>query len=150
MSDTYENDAELAAARADPRYQESQRYRDEVAAKMAASRAAGTVKTEGSYVGHGNGSSFHTMVARQTAPETLYGMGQDMPGADPVWAEAAKVATGYFDGPEAIARAMAAPQYEIDPSYRQAVLEKIGRSQRENWIDANLQALPVAKRFTRP
>jgi hypothetical protein len=44
---------------------------------------------------------------------------------------------------------MAAPQYDLDPTYREAVRAKIDRSIREKWITPGLQALDPSQRFTR-
>jgi hypothetical protein len=79
----------------------------------------------------------------------MYGPANPMPGANPLMAEAAKVRSGCFAGPEAIANAMAAPQYDLDPTYREAVRAKIDRSIREKWITPGLQALDPSQRFTR-
>ena len=82
-------------------------------------------------------------------PEGTYGSHNPIPGADPTWAEAGKIGSGFFDGPEAIAAAMAAPVFAIDPGYQQAVREKIDRSIREKWLAPDLTALDPSLRFTR-
>jgi hypothetical protein len=121
-----------------------------VAAKLARSIAAGTVTPMGHFTGHGEGHSIHTRIAsHDTIPEALYSSENPMPKADPLWAEAAKVGSGFFASPEEIAAAMGAPQYDRDRTYRDAVSAKIARSIRERFIDTDLQPLDPAMRFSR-
>jgi hypothetical protein len=157
---TYTDRGQLLADQQSPEYGTSPRFRQEVADRLARTHAAGgfsraqpagEVTSTVSRVEHGEGKTIHTStVARENTPNALYSPGHNaMPGANPLYAEAAKVGSGFFDGPEAIARAMAAPHFETDAGYRQAVSDKIGRSQREGFIDAGLNALDPAKRFAR-
>lgn len=145
MSDpnsTYHDRQEYLRAVADPQYSIDARYREEVGARLARSLAAGTVTPLGQFSPHGESQSFHTRIATDNrAPEAIYGSHNPMPGADPLWAEAAKVGSGTFDGPEAIARAMGAPAFETDPSYREAVSAKIGRSILAGTITSDLAAI---------
>jgi hypothetical protein len=146
--DTYESRADLIAAQQDPRYAQSPRYREEVAAKLERSMTAGTITQMAQHIRHEDMIGTRH-VRLEAEPEGIYGGAVKLPGADPIWAEAGKVGGGFFDGPEAIARAKAAPHYEVDSGYQQAVQEKIARSIREKFIDTNLQALDPAGRFTR-
>jgi hypothetical protein len=158
--DTYEDQGQLLADQRSPEYATSSRYRQGVQEKLQRTHAAGgfsrsqplgELGSSVSYFQHGEGSTIHTgRFGRTNEPEGVYGGAVKLPGADPIFAEAAKVNTEhFFDGPEAIARAMAAPHYEVDAGYQQAVQEKIARSIREKFIDTNLQALDPAGRFTR-
>jgi len=148
--DIFHDHSEMQAAQAAPEYKTSGRYREEFAAKFARSQAAGRIGSLGQRHAHGEGSTFHTRTAQMADEPQMYGSGNPMPGANPRWAEAANVnKQAFFDGPEAIARAMAAPQFDLDPSYRDAVREKIDRSIRERWIGDDFQARPVTDRFSR-
>ena len=136
----------LEAARA-PDYQTSARYRQEVADKLARSLAAGSVTPLGEFHQHGNDPrSYERVAVDSRAPEGLYGSHNPMPGADPLWAEAARIDTGHFDGPEAVARAMAAPQFDADPSYRRAVQAKVERSIGAGFINSDLTARDPSSR----
>ncbi|HEX3888496.1 MAG TPA: hypothetical protein VHW05_13445 [Phenylobacterium sp.] len=144
----YEDRGEYLKAVAAPDYAASGRYRAQVAEKLQRSMEAGTIQSMGQYTAHADTIWQRNVVHEQT-PEALYGTHNPMPSADPVWAEAAKVGTGFFADPEAIARAMAAPHYSRDPSYQQAVRAKIERSINERWITTDLAARDPKDRFTR-
>ena len=143
---TYESQADLARDIADPRYAESPRYRDEVAAKLRQSVDAGTISAPAQFTSYGD--TIHTRTAYHE-PEAMYGSANPMPGADPLMAEAAKIGSGFFEGPEAIANAMAAPHFDLDVGYQRAVADKIGRSIREGFITPDLKPVDPSKRFSR-
>jgi hypothetical protein len=44
---------------------------------------------------------------------------------------------------------MGAAQFDLDPTYREAVSSKIARSIREGWISSDLAAADPSKRFAR-
>jgi hypothetical protein len=144
---TYEDRGEYLKAVADPAYAESARYRDGVAAKLQRSLDAGTVTPMGQRVAPYSDRR-DSRVATFEA-EGVYGELNPMPKADPVWAEAIKVGSGFFDGPESIALAMAAPQFDLDAGYREAVHAKITRSINERWITADFTPVDPSRRFTR-
>lgn len=142
--DTFFDRAELMEAMAAPEYATSGRYRDQIAAKLHRSVAAGTITPMGEQVAHHERS--HTRTAYNT-DAGLYGDAVVMPKGDAAWAEAGKVADGgYFKTPEQVAAAFSAPAFEIDPTYQQAVRTKIERSQREGWLTADLQASDPTQR----
>ncbi len=146
----YEDRADYLKAVAAPEYAQSARYRDEVATKLQASMAAGTVTPMGQFVGQHRDAINGRMMTPQR-PEALYSPGTNpMPTADPIWAEAGKVGSvAFFENPEQIANAMAAPHFEIDAGYREAVREKIERSIRESYITPDFQPIDPSKRFSR-
>jgi hypothetical protein len=141
--DVYFDRSEFLKAASAPEYATSERYRQDVAAKLQRSLDAGTVTPMGQRIAHEDTSVTWTAYS---APEQMYGSHNPLPGAHPVWAEAQKVATGFFRGPEEIAAAMGAPHFDRDPTYREAVREKIGRSIREGHINTDFAAADPAKR----
>lgn len=147
---TFYDRSEFLAATQAPEYATSARYRQEVQDKLARSYEAGTMTLMGERRTH-NGLTTRTVYSNAET-QAVYGngMGRSL-GADPVMAEAAAVATpgSFFNGPEEIARAMGAPQYEADPSYQDAVRNKIARSIREGFIGTDLRPLDPSKRFSR-
>ena len=143
---TYESQAELAADIGDPRYSQSARYREGVAAKLQASIDAGTIARPAQFTDYD--STIYSKTIRHE-PEAMYGSANPLPKPHPLFEEAQKVGSGFFDGPAAIAAATGAPQWYLDPSYQQAVKEKIDRSIREKWISPGLEALDPSQRFTR-
>lgn len=135
MNDLFYDRAEFLKAAASPEYRDSPRYRNEVASKLQRSMAAGRITPMGEQI----------TTADRTQTRTAYTTGDNangyiVPGADPAWAAAQQVTQGFFKAPEEIANAMSAPAYEIDPSYRLALVEKVQRSQREGFITADLKA----------
>lgn len=141
---SYEDRGEYLRAVADPQYAQSARYRDQVAAKLQASMTSGTITPMGRRADYG--STIHTRNVFHE-PQAIYGSHNPLPGADPLMAEAAKVgiAGSLFEGPEQIAAAMGAPQFDLDPTYQEAVHAKIGRSIRAGSIDTNFNALDPSK-----
>lgn len=131
---------EFLAAAAAPEYATSARYRDEVAAKLQRSLEAGTVTPMGQEVTHEvRTDPYRIERTMPLAEQGLYGAGVPATGALPQWAEAAKVGNGsFFKSVEEVALAMAAPAYEADPTYRDAVYEKMQRSFREGTLDPAL------------
>ena len=93
QDDIYYDRAELIEAQAAPEYQTSPRYRDEVAAKLQRSMAAGTVTAMGEEITHRQ--RLEERIVSNT-DEGLYGVGNPIEGAHPAWAEAAKVSVGTF------------------------------------------------------
>jgi hypothetical protein len=146
---TYYDRSEFLAAAKAPEYATSARYREEVSGKLARSTAAGTITSMGQSISRDD--TVHTRtVHNQPEGQALFGNGVGHAlGAEPSWAEASKVSQGCFDSPEAIARAMAAPQFDIDPSYKQAVRNKIDRSIREGYLTADLKAADPAQRYVK-
>lgn len=132
--DLYYDRSEFLEAAAQPEYRSSARYRDDVAAKLRRSLEAGTISTMGEQISQEQ--RVHTRTAFNT-DEGTYGGAVEMPGADPTFAEAAKIGMGTFADMEAVAMAMSAPAYEADPTYRTAVYEKVQRSFRAGTLDAD-------------
>jgi hypothetical protein len=135
--------SELLEAQQSPEYGTSARYRADVAAKLERSLTAGTITP----LGHRHTpNEASTLVTRNGRIEegVVYGGVQPLPGPSPLYKAALEVGRpgSFFDGPEDIAMAMAAPHFDIDESYRNAVREKIGRSIREGRIDTNFQTIP--------
>lgn len=133
--DVFYDRGEFLAAAAAPEYATSARYRDEVAAKLQRSRAAGTVSPMGEEVRH---EQRHYEVNAWNNDEGLYGAGVPMPGPDPAQAIALNIDIGTFKNVEEVALAFAAPAYEIDRGYQAAVLAKIERSIREGTLDPSV------------
>lgn len=140
-NDVFYDRKELLEAMASPEYRTSARYRDELTAKMQRSVQAGRITPMGEFVDPAQRS--HTRTAYY-ADDNANGF--IMPGADPTWAEAGKAGRGFFKSPEEIAGAMSAPHFDADPTYRDAVREKIGRSIREGLLTADLQTAAPADR----
>lgn len=141
--DLYWDRSEFQKAASAPEYRDSARFRDEVAAKLQRSIAAGRITPMGEQITHEQRT--HTRNASSTN-EGLYGEVVAMPGPHPHWAEAGKIGTGFFKGPDEIANAFSAPAFAIDPTYQQAVREKIERSIREGYLTADLKAADPAQR----
>lgn len=136
QDDIYYDRAELLEAQSAPEYQSSPRYRDEVAAKLQRSMAAGTVSAMTEEFTHQERSR---PVDYFFEEEGLYGVGVQMPGPPPYWAAAAQVNNGgTFSSLEEVALAMDAPVCEIDPTYRLALREKIDRSIRAGTLPADV------------
>ena len=133
-ADNFYDLSEVREAMADPRYKTSARYRDDLAAKLHRSQAAGTVGRMGEERPDG------AFYKRDAYDEDANVNGFIVRGADPAWAEAGKVNQGFFKSPEEIAHALAAPACGIDPTYQHAVREKIARSVREGYLTADLEA----------
>ncbi|WP_374469934.1 hypothetical protein [Phenylobacterium sp.] len=133
--------AEFLKAASSPEYAASARYRDDVAAKLQRSMEAGTISPMGEFINPADRT--HTRNAYYADDNAN---GYIVQGADPTWAEAGKVGRGFFKSPEEIAAAFSAPAYEIDPTYQNAVREKIGRSIREGFLTPDLQAADPAER----
>jgi hypothetical protein len=134
--ETFYDMSEVREAMNDPRYRSSARYRDEVAIKLQRSQQAGTVASQASYHHRTN-----TRAPTRTVTNEGEVQGLGKPAASqPFWAEASRVNQpgSVFTTIEATAAAMGAPQFDIDPTYREAVREKIARSIREGYLDANL------------
>lgn len=147
---TFYDRTEMLAAMQDPQYATSARYRDQIAAKVARSRDAGTISAQGEARTHNGLSERFSHNPAETA--AVYGNGHStMPGANPAWDEARKVSMPgtFFEGPEAIAAAMGAPQFQVDEGYRQAVKNKIDRSIREGFIGTDFQPLDPSQRYAR-
>ena len=140
-ADNFYDLSEVREAMADPLYQTSARYRDNVAAKLQRSQAAGTVGRMGEY--YPQGGRVHT---RTASDEDANVNGFIVRGAHPAWAEAGRVTQGFFKSPAEIANALDAPACDIDPTYQQAVRDKIARSIREGWLTADLEAADPATR----
>jgi hypothetical protein len=131
--------SEVRTAMNDPRYRTSGRFRDEVAAKLHRSHQAGTVASQASY---------HDGSKRTLGKDRDYSYGNPkansggfiQPPADPILAEAGRVAApgSFFTETETLAAAMGAPQFDLDPSYREALREKIARSIREGYLTRDL------------
>lgn len=136
QADTFYDMAELREAMNDPRYRTSARYRDEVAAKMHRSQQAGTVERQSSYHSRVN---VRAPTRTATNEGDIQGLGKPA-GSEPFYAEALRVSQpgSFFTTGEDIASAMGAPQFDIDPTYREALREKIARSIREGYITPDL------------
>lgn len=127
---TYFDRAEFIQAAADPQYRDSARYRAEVEAKLQRSLSAGTVTPMGEFVDYAQ--TIETRTAAHTDEGATYGGAVPMPGASAAWVAASyeKISNGTFGGLEELAWAMAAPAFEVDPTYQRAVQEKVARSRR--------------------
>ena len=132
----YDRD-ELLKAMASPEYAASSRYRDEIAAKLHRSSAAGTIAPMGEEITRQQRN--HERIAVNT-PEGMYGDAVPYPSADPHWVQAANVGVGCFKSPEEVAAAFSAPAFESDPTYQAAAREKVARSMREGWLTADLKS----------
>lgn len=139
-ADCYFDRSEFLAATASPEYRTSARHREEVAGKLQRSIASGRITPMGEQISHSDRT--HTRTAFN---EMDLANGFTMSGAEPTWAEAGRVGSGFFKDPEEIANAFAAPAFEIDPTYQQALREKIARSVREGWLTADLRAAVPAR-----
>jgi hypothetical protein len=123
------NRTEFQAAMANPDYSTSARVRSDIAAKLQRSQDAGTV---GSLTGHHTQEVRSRTVEAQTAPEGTYGQVQDL--TKPYNPLNMNVAAA-FSGIEEIGQAIDAPGFDIDPTYRAAVVNRISRSIRAGHLD---------------
>lgn len=117
------------------------RYREEVAAKLQRSLDAGKITPMGEQISHDQRSQVRTAYHVNEGAS-----GYTVAAVDPAWAEAGKVNAGCFKSPEEIADAFNAPAFEIDPTYQSAVREKIARSIREGYLNADLTAADPIQR----
>lgn len=127
QADNFYDLSEVREAMSDPRYKTSARYRDDVAAKLHRSQAAGTVGRMSEH--HPQGGWVYT-TEKNTADEGLYGSSQLMTKP----ASPFGMNMGTFKTLDEIHSAMSAIS-AIDPTYRQAVTERIERSIREGTLD---------------
>lgn len=131
-ADTFYDASEFYAAMARPEYKTSARYRDEVAAKLQRSQAAGTVGSQSSI--HRHDERTHTVTA-SSLELGLYGGAQPMPKA-----VAFDVQTMNFRTAEQLQAAVDSPSY-ADPTYRDALIRAMTRSMREGTMDQGALAL---------
>lgn len=137
----YDRDEYLKAA-ASPEYKVSPRFRDEVAGKLQRSMQAGRFTSMAEEITHAQ--RVHTRTAYRPGSNEN---GYIVPGADPAWAAAGKVASDhYFKSPAEIADAFSAPAFEADRTYQDAVRAKIARSVREGFLTPDLKAADPAQR----
>ena len=126
-ADNFYDLSEVREAMSDPRYKTSARYRDDVAAKLHRSQAAGTVGRMGQE--HPQGGWVHTTNS-SLGEEGLYGSSQLMTKPNSPFG----MTLGTFKTLDEIHAAMTTVS-AVDPTYRQAVTERIERSIREGTLD---------------
>ena len=134
--DIYYDRAELIEAQKAPEYATSARYRDEVAAKLARSLAAGTVTPMGAH--QTPEQRTHTVHA-VNLDEGIYGGAQPMPKP----ASPFGMNVGTFKTLDEITAATSVDSYR-DPTYRRAVTERIQRSIREETLEERALAQVAA------